>query len=358
MRSHAARSVLFLSFVSVGLTGLSSPASASGFEAHRLWSARGDQQEGAKFGSAVASAGDVNGDGRPDLIVGAPGHDGAAGAATGKVFVFYNSAAGLPSAPSWSAEGEHTGDRFGEAVASAGDVNGDGFGDVIVGSPGVLVYDTVYTTLVLNRGRIYVYYGSVQGLSPTPAFTADGRTYDLGFMDGLGYAVASGDFNGDGYADIVAAQYMKYVGGTRVYYGSAQGPSPTPSWSGDGFWQTHALAVGDANGDGYDDLIIASDVQDDDAEPSRWAILTFGSPTGLGPEGPPPELGVRGSKLAFGDLDQDGFDDLVTIHVGPPGGRASTPTMRFIAALRQAQSRPRTSGESSTFTAASSSSAT
>jgi FG-GAP repeat len=112
MRSHAARSILVLSFVSAGLTGSSSPASASGFEAHRLWSVRGDQQEGAKFGSSVASAGDVNGDGRPDLIVGAPGHDGAAAVATGKAFVFYNSAAGLPFAPSWSIEGEQAGLRI------------------------------------------------------------------------------------------------------------------------------------------------------------------------------------------------------------------------------------------------------
>jgi hypothetical protein len=208
----ARRVVSLCSVVLAVVAGFSSPVLASGFEAHRLWSFRGDQQEGAKFGAAAASAGDVNGDGRPDLIVGAPTHDGAAGPACGKVFVFYNSAVGLPSTPSWTAEGEQPGSRFGEAVASAGDVNGDGFDDVIVGSPGLLVYDRDLPFLVTNRGRIYVYYGSAQGLASSPAFTVDGWASrdDLGFVDGLGGAVASGDFNGDVYADVVAAQYKTH----------------------------------------------------------------------------------------------------------------------------------------------------
>ena len=60
------------------VAGAARDAAPSGFDAHRLWTVEGDQP-GAGFGSAVASAGDVNGDGFPDLIVGAPAHDAAAG---------------------------------------------------------------------------------------------------------------------------------------------------------------------------------------------------------------------------------------------------------------------------------------
>jgi FG-GAP repeat/FG-GAP-like repeat len=315
MTLPTARRVVSLSSVVLAVVaGFSSPVLASGFKAHRLWSFRGDQQEGAKFGAAAASAGDVNGDGRPDLIVGAPTHDGAAGPACGKVFVFYNSAAGLPSTPSWTAEGEQPGSRFGEAVASAGDVNGDGFDDVIVGSPGFIGYDPFYP-IVIYRGRIYVYYGSAQGLLPTPAFSAYGGEEVSVFKDGLGGAVASGDFNGDGYADIVAAQRTRWNGGASVYYGSAEGPSPRISWRGGGSWQGHSLAIGHVNGDGYDDLIIASQ-SEEIGNLNPWALLTFGSPTGLvplGPEGPAPELTFFWSDAVIADLDQDGFSDLVTI---------------------------------------------
>jgi len=323
MRSHAARWGLVFSFVSVGLTGTSSLASASGFEAHRLWSVRGDQQEGAKFGSAVASAGDVNGDGRPDLIVGAPGHDGAAGPACGKVFVYYNSAAGLPSSPSWSAEGEQAGSRFGEAVASAGDVNGDGFDDIVIGSPGLNLIPPEYH--LYGGGRLYVYFGSAQGLSLTPASVVDGGHYDLGYVDGIGTAVAAGDFNGDGYADVVGAQTSAHgIGAAAVFYGSAGGVSAVDSWGSAGRWGD-SLGVGDVNGDGYDDPVVTSF---DHESYIVYAFLYFGSPTGLLPgtptTGPPGQLVDWGSVM-IGDLDRDGIDDVVAIPVRTPSGDSLFP---------------------------------
>jgi hypothetical protein len=312
MRLRASLPVFLFPAVVGTLTGSASLATASGFDAHRLRGVVGDQP-GAKFGSAVASAGDVNGDGRPDLIVGAPAHDGAAGAACGKVFVYYNSAAGLPSSPSWSAEGEQAGARFGEAVASAGDVNGDGFDDIVIGSPGLNLTPPEYH--LYGGGRLYVYFGSAQGLSPTPASTVGGGTYDLGYVDGIGTAVAAGDFNGDGYADVVGAQTSAHaIGAAAVFYGSAGGISAVDSWGADGRWGD-LLGVGDVNGDGYDDLVVTSF---DHESYDVYAILYFGSPTGLLPGTPttgPPGQSVDWGTVMIGDLDRDGVDDVVAVEL-------------------------------------------
>src|SRR5512139_952576 len=87
------------------------------------------------FGGSAAAAGDINGDGFGDLIVGAPRHkvhatpyDWTVGAA----YAYLGSPTGLTLAPSWQVVGEHTGAVIGDIVAGAGDVNGDGFDDVLV----------------------------------------------------------------------------------------------------------------------------------------------------------------------------------------------------------------------------------
>jgi hypothetical protein len=82
----------------------------------------------------VASAGDVNGDGYSDVIVGAYQFDNGE-TDEGRAFVYHGSASGLSTTPNWTAESNQAGAFFGASVASAGDVNGDGFSDVIVGAP-------------------------------------------------------------------------------------------------------------------------------------------------------------------------------------------------------------------------------
>ena len=99
------------------------------------WAAEGNQED-AQFGFSVGTAGDVNDDGYSDIIIGAPYYD--TGQAWGKVFVYYGSATGLPSSsnPSWTAISDDLqADSFGHTVGTAGDVNGDGYSDVIVGDP-------------------------------------------------------------------------------------------------------------------------------------------------------------------------------------------------------------------------------
>src|SRR5207249_1731650 len=130
--------------------------SASGLASTPAWTAESDQAS-ADFGASVASAGDVNGDGFADVIIGAHLYDNGQ-SNEGRAFVYLGSASGLASTPAWTAESNQANADFGASVAAAGDVNGDGFGDVIVGAD---LYDNGQT----DEGRIFVYLGSASGLA-------------------------------------------------------------------------------------------------------------------------------------------------------------------------------------------------
>jgi hypothetical protein len=318
MRSSSARShgLLVSSFVMACLAGLSRHAAASGFDEHLIATLHGNQP-GASFGSAVATAEDVNGDGFPDLVVGAPNYNGAAGGGSGKVSVFYGAAAGFQALPSWTAEGELPLARFGSAVLAA-DVNGDGLGDVVVGSPG---YDPPSEDHFHFPGRMYVYLGSAQGLSTTAALIAEGHAYDLGFREGIGGALATGDFNADGFADVVGAQYAAYFGGGTVYYGSAAGPTQGHTWPiPDQSYRGNSVAAADVNGDGFDDLIVTNLSQEFGAP---QASVYLGSPTGLPvlASGEPPApafvFDAWSNVAKLGDLDRDGYDDILVVRGDP-----------------------------------------
>ena len=108
-----------------------------------------------QFGYSVAPAGDVNGDGYGDVIVGAPLADTGAGEGTGAVFVYYGSPSGPSTEADWINFYASAGDHYGHSVATAGDVNGDGYSDVIIGAPDSGVH---------NTGAVFVYHGSPGGL--------------------------------------------------------------------------------------------------------------------------------------------------------------------------------------------------
>jgi hypothetical protein len=114
------------------------------------WTAESDQGA-SHFGNSVGTAGDVNGDGFDDVIVGAPFYDDGQ-TDEGRAFVYHGSASGLSLTPAWTAESDQESSLFGISVGTAGDVNGDGFEDVIVGADG---YDNGQS----DEGRAFSWYG-------------------------------------------------------------------------------------------------------------------------------------------------------------------------------------------------------
>ncbi|MDY6839469.1 MAG: integrin alpha, partial [Thermodesulfobacteriota bacterium] len=153
------------------------------------WTA-GPDQAGAYFGQSVSTAGDVNGDGYSDVIVGAGWYDNGENN-EGRAFVYHGSPSGLSMSADWTAESDQAGAYFGHSVSTAGDVNGDGYSDVIVGA-------NLYDNGESNEGGAFVYHGSPSGLSTSADWTAESNERDAR----LGQSVSTaGDVNGDGYSD-------------------------------------------------------------------------------------------------------------------------------------------------------------
>src|SRR5262249_19327079 len=141
----------------------------------------------AQFGMSVASAGDVNGDGYADIIIGAPEATHGQGA-EGQAYLYYGSAGGIQTTPAWVTQPDQGAAQYGYSVASAGDVNGDGYSDVVVGAPGEG-----------TGGKAFVYCGSATGLATTPSWTGDPSQAGAGYGTSVSTA---GDVNGDGFSDV------------------------------------------------------------------------------------------------------------------------------------------------------------
>jgi hypothetical protein len=290
--------------------------SASGLSPTAAWTAEGDQAN-ANLGWSASTAGDVNGDGYADVIVGAHGFENSE-FAEGRAFVYHGSAAGLSAVPDWTAEGDHDGAEFGYSVSEAGDVNGDGYADIIVGA---VSYD--------DAGRSYVYHGSTRGLSTAPDWITEGGQPGAGF--GISVSTA-GDVNGDGFADVVvgASNYDNgdlNEGRACVYHGSPAGLTTTADWTAEGN-QDHALfgtsvsTAGDVNGDGFADVVVGANQHDNGELSEGRAYVYHGSVVGLSAtaswinESDQPGASFGTSVSTAGDVNGDGFADVV---VGAPG---------------------------------------
>jgi hypothetical protein len=165
--------------------------SASGLGSSPAWTAESNQVN-ARFGYSVGTAGDVNGDGYSDVIVGARNYNNGQ-IDEGQAYVYLGSASGLSATSAWTAESNQANAYFGYPVGTAGDVNGDGYSDVIIGAS---YYDNGQT----DEGRAYVYLGSPSWPSLSLAWTAESDQAGAGFGWWVGTA---GDVNGDGYADVI-----------------------------------------------------------------------------------------------------------------------------------------------------------
>ncbi len=334
-----------------GLAGLNTPG-------NQLWTQNspdilGVAEADDRFGYALA-AGDFDGDGVQDLAVGAPYEDVGGVALAGAVSIIYGTSEGLSGTSNelWTEDtngvlgmGEAAG-LWGWELA-AGDFDGDGDDDLAVGAPWK-------NTAGTDAGAVTVLYGS-----PAAGLMADGSQYwtqdSAGVLsngaeafDRFGDALATGDFDGDGRDDLAIGAFGDSVGGNdgagavNVIYGSAAGLITTdneywhqdqPDVQGvpevfDGFGA--ALAAGDADGDGRDELAIGVPGEAIGALDSAGAInVLVGTADGLVP--PPTNqlwhqdtadvLGAAeegdsfGAALAWGDFDGDGAGDLA---IGAP----------------------------------------
>ncbi len=296
------------------------------------WKVEGDLQA-AKFGAAVAGAGYVNGDDYADVIVGMPGFTNGDFINAGAAFVYFGSEDGLDTAYGWLDYGEQAGSQFGLEVNLAGDVNGDGYGDVLVGQP---YYDN---DIYLDAGAVYLYLGNQSSLSNVHAWSYIGYRGD----DRLGTSAAGvGDLNGDGCDDIAIGAPGYNNGGllntgiAYVFYGcqnniNASTLNDIPDWEFT-LDQTGAnvgidvSGAGDTNADGYDELLVGAHMYDDEQANEGTVYAFFGGADGILSQ---PVWQVDGNKNdtyfgyavdGAGDTNGDGFTDVL---IGAPTFRVN-----------------------------------
>ena len=300
----------------LGGTAFVHHGSPSGPEVVPAWSAHAGTFS-ASFGASVASAGDVNNDGYDDVIVGAPAFENTL-TSQGAAFLYSGSASGLETSADWAPLGAQTGARFGASVASAGDINADGYDDVIVGVPGAANGQA-------GEGLVEVYLGSPDGLGLAPSQTLEIDVVGASF----GTSVASArDVNGDGYGDVIVGADRLTNGQTNegaafIFHGSAAGLLTPYSWWQEGnqaraSFGAAVASAGDFNHDGFDDVLVGAPLHNTAAGNDAGRVLLFaGTAGGMSPmplktvEGSLALAQLGSSVAGAGDVDGDGVSDII-----------------------------------------------
>ena len=274
---------------------------------------------GASLAPAAATvAGDVDGDGLDDLLVGIPNEGCAAGALCGRAFLLSGGADGLDPSPALSITGPASEARLGAVLSGAGDINGDGYADFALGLPqfagGVDVY----------AGEVDLYLGG-----PTLSAVPDQRLVGLSDNDYFGHALTpAGDTDGDGYDDLFisarraapAASGLYGPGCVGLYRGGPGGLDPVPvieRCAADDFGDYgYYIGAGDFNGDGIADLVVDSLLTSAVYAGSQGFVELFVSVVDADGDGTPAstdcddaDAAVGGPAEAFVDGDGDGHGD-------------------------------------------------
>ncbi len=245
-------------------------------------------------GISVSGAGDVNGDGYDDFLIGAH-YDDDGGNHAGQTYLILGKASGWAidtnlSAADASFWGEDANDYSGYSVSGAGDVNGDGYDDFLIGAH----YDDDGGS---GAGQTYLILGKASGWAiDTDLSTADASFWGEDANDNSGISVSgAGDVNGDGYDDFLIGAYGDsdgsiWAGQTYLILGKAAGWAMDTDLSAAdaSFWGEDAAdfsgisvsAAGDVNGDGYDDIIIGAYANDDGEGGAGQTYLILGKASG------------------------------------------------------------------------------
>jgi hypothetical protein len=287
------------------------------------WKVEGDNLN-AGFGFWIAGNGDLNGDGFDDVVIGAPEYTNTY-ALEGAFMVYYGSTAGLPLTPDFVYYGNQENAAMGKCISIEGDVNSDGYDDILVGSH-------QFRNPSEDEGKVFLFYGGPSGVSPTPGweFEANRKKAKLGEA-----VTMAGDLNGDGYDDVCVGAHAwdneeemgdlgNKAGKFWVFNGGPSGLSTVPAMECVADVTDANLGIsmdraGDVNGDGYDDLHVGGYI----FLIGDGMICTFhGGPGGA--DGTPDFMAIGGAHdtsfyatnlSAAGDVNGDGYDD---VFIGAP----------------------------------------